>query len=273
MDMPKVADALSFLESVAPQRWAFNFDNVGLLVGARHEEIKGVAFALDASEALVDFAQSFGANLLITHHPIFFNGTKNVNCSSADGRLVLSLAKAGMSLIAAHTNWDCAPGGISDTMAKLLELTPLSSFGNGAEVPYSKIVTFVPVEYADSLLDVMANAGAGFVGNYRRCGFKASGIGTFEPLEGADPYVGRVGKTEEVEEDRLEMICPSRLVDDVVAAIIEKHPYEQPAFDVIKLRPLVEQPLGRIGTLDSAISLAHFKVYSALFEAHRMGKS
>ena len=111
MDMPKVADALSFLESVAPQRWAFNFDNVGLLVGARHEEIKGVAFALDASEALVDFAQSFGANLLITHHPIFFNGTKNVNCSSADGRLVLSLAKAGMSLIAAHTNWDCAPGG------------------------------------------------------------------------------------------------------------------------------------------------------------------
>jgi len=259
--MPKVADALLFLESVAPVRWAFNFDNVGLLVGSREQEIKGIAFALDASEALVDFGRSFGANLLITHHPILFHGTKSINCSSPDGCLILSMAQAECSLIAAHTNWDCAPCGISDTMATLLELTPYASFGDGAEVPYSKIVTFVPVEYSDSLLDVMANAGAGFIGNYRRCAFKGAGLGTFEPLEGADPFVGRIGKSEEVEEDRLEMICPSRLVDDVVAALVDKHPYEQPAFDVIQLRPLVEQPLGRVGKLDAPMRLNDFRAH------------
>ncbi|MBI1334083.1 MAG: Nif3-like dinuclear metal center hexameric protein [Armatimonadetes bacterium] len=258
--MPKVADALSFLESIAPSRWAFDFDNVGLLFGGRDQDVTGIAFALDASHGLINFAQSFGANLLITHHPIFFSGTKSVDCGSADGRLVLSLAQAGCNLIAAHTNWDCAPGGISDTMAELLELTPRASFGDGAEVPYSKIVTFVPVEYTDAILDVMADHGAGFIGNYRRCAFKSSGIGTFEPMEGSDPFIGRVGKSEEVEEDRLEMICPSRLVDDVVEALVEKHPYEQPAFDVIPLRPLVEQPLGRIGTLDAPTKLSDFRL-------------
>lgn len=256
--MPKVADALSFLESIAPLRWAFDFDNVGLLVGSRDAEIRGIAFALDASEPFVNFAQSFGANLLITHHPIFFRGTKSITCGSADGRMALSIVQSGCNLIAAHTNWDCAPGGISDTMVELLGLTPFASFGEGASVPYSKIVTFVPVEYSDSILDVMAEKGAGFIGNYRRCGFKGPGIGTFEPLEGADPFVGRVGKTEEVEEDRIEMICPSRLADDVVEAMIERHPYEQPAFDVIQLRPLVEQPLGRIGTLEKPLSLQVF---------------
>lgn len=259
--MPKVADALLFLESIAPLRWAFDFDNVGLLVGTREQEIKGIAFALDASEALVDFGRSFGANLLITHHPVLFNATKSVNCGTPDGRLILSMAQSGFSLIAAHTNWDCAPGGISDTMAKLLDLTPFASFGQGAEVPYSKIVTFVPVEYSDSILDVMADAGAGFIGNYRRCAFKGTGLGTFEPMAGADPFVGRVGKSEEVEEDRLEMICPSRLVDDVVDALVEKHPYEQPAFDVIQLRPLVEQPLGRMGTLEAPMRLADFRIH------------
>lgn len=259
--MLKVSDALAFLELVAPSRWAFDFDNVGLLVGSADQPVKGIAFALDPSEALVNFASSFGANLLITHHPIFFGGTKSVVASNPEGRLALSLASSGMNLIAAHTNWDCAPGGISDTMAVKLGLTPFASFGDGAEVPYSKIVTFVPQEYTDSILDAMADAGAGFVGNYRRCAYKGAGIGTFEPMEGSDPFVGRVGKTEEVEEDRLEMICPSRLVDDVIMAMVEKHPYEQPAFDVIQLRPLVEQPLGRIGILDTPMLLQEFKAH------------
>lgn len=258
--MPTIADALSYLESVAPLRWAFDFDNVGLLVGTRETEVRGIAFALDASQELIDFGRSFGANLLVTHHPILFNGTKRINCSSQDGRLVMSLAGAGMGLIAAHTNWDCAPGGISDTMIKKLGLTPIGSFGEGAEVPYSKVVTFAPPEFVDGIIDVMADAGAGNVGNYRRCAFKGKGMGTFEPLAGSDPFTGRIGKSDEIEEERIEMICPSRVVDDVVMAIVEKHPYEQPAFDVIKLRPLVEQPLGRVGVLPDALKLSDFKV-------------
>jgi dinuclear metal center YbgI/SA1388 family protein len=259
--MLTVADALTFLESIAPSRWAFGFDNVGLLVGSRSQPLKGIAFALDPTEELVNFGHSFGANLLISHHPILWNGTKSINDKTAEGRMILSMIKGGFNLVTAHTNWDCAPGGISDTMAIRLGLTPISSFGAGAEVAYSKIVTFTPAEYVDPIIDVMANAGAGLVGNYRRCGFHAAGLGTFEPLPGSDPYVGRIGKTDQIEEHRIEMICPSRLVDDVVAAIVERHPYEQPAFDVITLRPLVEQPLGRLGILDKPMPLAEFRAH------------
>lgn len=256
--MLKVSDALAFLELVAPQRWAFGFDNVGLLVGSPDQPVKGIAFALDASEEFVDFAQSFGANLLIAHHPILWEGTKSVTSKTSDGRLILAIAKANCSFVAAHTNWDCAPHGVSDTLAIRLGLTPIASIGEGAEVAYSKIVTFAPAEYVDPIIDVMANAGAGNVGNYRRCAFKGPGMGTFEPLEGSDPYTGRIGKSDEIEEHRIEMICPSRLVDDVVAAIVERHPYEQPAFDVITLKPLVEQPVGRLGHLDAPMTLAQF---------------
>ena len=257
--MLTIADALSFLESIAPNRWAFGFDNVGLLVGSKDEPIKGIAFALDASEDLVNYGDSFGANLLITHHPILWNSTKSITGKTPEGRMILSMVKGGYNLIAAHTNWDCAPGGISDTLAIKLGLTPLGSFGMGAEVAYSKVVTFAPTEYVDLIIDVMADAGAGMVGNYRRCSYHSEGIGTFEPLPGSDPFVGRIGKSDQIEEHRIEMMCPARLVDDVVAAIVERHPYEQPVFHVITLKPLIEQPVGRIGVLENPMPLSEFQ--------------
>ncbi len=256
--MLTVSDALSFLESIAPERWAFGFDNVGLLVGSKDQPLTGIAFALDASEDLVNFGSSFGANLLITHHPILWNGTKSITGKTSEGQMILSMVKSGFSLIASHTNWDCAPGGISDTLALKLGLTPLGSFGAGAEVAYSKVVTFAPLEYVDPIIDVMADAGAGLVGNYRRCSYHSEGIGTFEPLPGSDPFTGRIGKSDQIEEHRIEMMCPSRLVDDVVAAIVERHPYEQPVFHVVTLKPLIEQPVGRLGILENPMSLTEF---------------
>jgi dinuclear metal center YbgI/SA1388 family protein len=259
--MLTVADALTYLESIAPTRWAFDFDNVGLLVGTKSDPLNGIAFALDSSEEMVNFGASFGANLLISHHPILWNGTKALCCNSGESRMIMSRMKNEMSLIASHTNWDCAPGGISDTLALKLGLNPLGSIGAGAEVAYSKVVTFAPTEYVEPIIDVMADAGAGMVGNYRRCAFHSAGMGTFEPLPGSEPYTGRIGKSDQIEEHRIEMICPSRLVDNVVAAIVERHPYEQPVFDVLTLKPLIEQPLGRMGILENSISLTEFKSY------------
>lgn len=259
--MLTVSDALSFLESIAPNRWAFGFDNVGLLVGSKDQPLKGIVFALDPSEDLVNFAQSCDASLLVTHHPVLWNGTKSINGKTAEGRMILSMIKGGFDLIASHTNWDCAPAGISDTLGMRLGLTPLGSIGAGAEVAYSKVVTFAPIEYVDPIIDVMAEAGAGLVGNYRRCSYHSQGTGTFEPLPGSDPFTGRIGKSDNIEEHRIEMMCPSRVVDDVVAAIVEKHPYEQPVFHVITLKPLVEQPVGRLGLLENPMSLADFKAH------------
>ena len=256
--MLTVKDVLRTLESFTPERWAFDFDNGGLLVGSKSSPVTKIITALDPSPALVERAVAEGAELVITHHPILWAGTKSITDAKDDTAFALSLAKHGISHIAAHTNWDSAPGGINDTLAGLLGLQNLNSFGSAASVPYSKIIVFCQQEQEDILLDVMAEHGAGNIGNYRRCGFKAHGIGTFEPLPGSNPSVGRIGKSDEIEETKIEMICPTHRVSDVISAMIEKHNYEQPAFDVIPLAPLEEQPCGRIGSPPIPITLQQF---------------
>ena len=256
--MLTVNDVLRTLESFTPVRWAFDFDNVGLLVGSQSAEVTKIITALDPSPALVDQAVATGAELVITHHPILWGGTKSITDGNDDTAFALALAKRGISHIAAHTNWDSAPGGINDTLAGLLGLQNLTSFGSAASVPYSKIIVFCQQEQEDILLDVMAEHGAGNIGNYRRCGFKAQGVGTFEPLPGSNPYTGRIGKSDEIEETKIEMISPTHNVSEVISAMIERHNYEQPAFDVIPLAPLEEQPSGRIGALPAPITFQQF---------------
>ncbi len=256
--MLTVKDVLRTLESFTPVRWAFDFDNVGLLVGSKSATVTKIITALDPSPALVNRAVEEGAELVITHHPILWNGAKSITDSNEDTAFALALAKHGISNIAAHTNWDSAPGGINDVLAGLLNLQNLGSFGSAASVPYSKIVVFCQQEQENVLLDVMAENGAGNIGNYRRCGFKTHGVGTFEPLPGSNPSVGRIGKSDEIEETKVEMICPTHKVSDIISAIIDRHNYEQPAFDVIPLAPLEEQPAGRIGTLPTPITLQQF---------------
>ena len=95
-----------------------------------------------------------------------------------------------------------------------------------------KIVVFVPVTHAEAVRDAMGKAGGGCLGNYTYCSFSVRGIGRFRPEKGARPAIGQVGRLEEVDEERIEIICDSRLVQDVVAAIVRTHPYEEPALDV-----------------------------------------
>jgi hypothetical protein len=95
-----------------------------------------------------------------------------------------------------------------------------------------KIVVYVPTDHADKLREAMGNAGAGIIGNYAHCMFTIKGTGQFKPVEGANPTVGEVGKLERVEEERIETVCSEEKLKDVLKAIKESHPYEEPATDV-----------------------------------------
>ncbi len=101
-----------------------------------------------------------------------------------------------------------------------------------------KIVVFVPIDSADSVRQAMAQAGAGQIGNYSHASFSSLGIGRFKPLEGANPNVGQVGKIEEVEEERIEVICPQEIAEQVIQAMKTAHPYEEMAYDVYKLEDI-----------------------------------
>ena len=162
---------------------------------------------------------------------------------------VHTLVSNGVALLSAHTNADTARPGVSDALADalgLVDLDPLVPMREGLD----KIVTFVPHAQAESILDALAAAGAGRIGDYDRCGYLLEGMGTFRPLAGANPTIGQVGRVEQVPETRLEMVLPRERRDAVVAALRASHPYEEPAFDVIELAEVdARRGLGRVGHL------------------------
>jgi hypothetical protein len=98
-----------------------------------------------------------------------------------------------------------------------------------------KVVVFVNLESKNQVKGAMFAAGGGRIGNYDSCCFELIGTGQFRPLKGSNPTIGAQGQVEYVREARLEMVCEDTVIKDVVRAMREAHPYETPAYDVIKL--------------------------------------
>jgi hypothetical protein len=98
-----------------------------------------------------------------------------------------------------------------------------------------KIVVFVPETHTDVVREAMGKTGAGKIGNYNFCTFSSKGIGRFKPEQGADPHVGKVGKFEEVAEERIETVCARENLAAVIKAIKEVHPYDEVALDIYPL--------------------------------------
>jgi hypothetical protein len=107
-----------------------------------------------------------------------------------------------------------------------------------AQSNYVKIVVFVPETHADAVRKAFFEAHAGEVGNYSQCSFSSKGIGRFKPEKGAHPAIGSVGKLEAVPEERIETICPRKILNSVIEAIKKAHPYEEVAFDIYPLEKI-----------------------------------
>lgn len=124
-----VGDVYQILDRIAPFDTQADFDNSGLLIGSPSREVTGILFALDVTEAVAEEAVSLGANLIVTHHPVLFSPVQRITEDHPEGRLIAALIRNRLSLIAAHTNLDQAPGGINDTLAALCGLTDTAGEG------------------------------------------------------------------------------------------------------------------------------------------------
>lgn len=98
-----------------------------------------------------------------------------------------------------------------------------------------KIGFYVPDSHVEEVKSALFAAGAGRIGNYDSCCWQVLGRGQFRALEGSAPYIGQKGSVECVPEWRVELVCEDALIKEVVAALRLSHPYEEPAFDVVKL--------------------------------------
>lgn len=98
-----------------------------------------------------------------------------------------------------------------------------------------KLVVTTPIEDAEKVRKALADAGAGKIGNYDSCSFAITGTGRFRPLEGSNPHIGTQDELEELEEERLEVTCERARIQEIIAAVREAHPYEEPVIDVYPL--------------------------------------
>lgn len=246
-------------------RWAEAWDAVGLVCGDRDEPVDRVLLAVDAVPATVDEAIDGGAKLLVTHHPLLLTGVHGVPADDPKGGLVHRMIRSGVAHFVAHTNADVARPGVSDALADRLGLREPRPLQPQDEEPLDKVVVFVPDGDAEALIDALAEAGAGRLGNYDRCAWTTSGTGTFRPLPGANPTIGGVHDIEHVGETRVEMVVPRRLRTEAVQALRTAHPYEEPAFDLLPMVPLpARRGTGRIGTLPTPMTLREFTAHAAV---------
>ncbi len=128
--MATAADILQFIETIAPTNLKMDWDNVGLLCGRADKEIRTVLVALDPFPHVCDEAVEIGADLLVTHHPLIFEALKSVTEDTTIGQSIMKLITHDITAINAHTNLDCAQGGVNDTLAQRLELTDISVIGS-----------------------------------------------------------------------------------------------------------------------------------------------
>ena len=127
----KRSDFLSAMERIAPRELALDFDNPGMLVEPDHDEILRVLVALDCTKAVAEEAAELGADLVLTHHPLFFHPVKRLAYSDPDTVAACMLARNGIGLFSAHTNLDAASGGVNDTLCALLELENCTPIDEG----------------------------------------------------------------------------------------------------------------------------------------------
>ncbi|SHJ79615.1 Nif3-like dinuclear metal center hexameric protein [Desulfofundulus thermosubterraneus] len=256
------ADIAAIIEEMAPLELAEPWDNPGWQLGDPGAPVRRILLCLDVNEAVCREALERDVQLIVTHHPLFFKEFKQIRMDRPGGVLVTGLIRAGVSVYAAHTNLDRCRGGVNDFLARRLGLQDIQVLTPGKE-QYLKLVVFVPLGHVDAVRSAIGAAGAGWIGNYSDCTFGVEGTGTFRPLEGTNPYIGRQGRLEQVREVRLETIVPRRLVERVVRAMLEAHPYEEVAYDLYPLANQVTPSigLGRIGMLLKALTLEEFVAF------------
>ncbi|MBL7106708.1 MAG: Nif3-like dinuclear metal center hexameric protein [Phycisphaerae bacterium] len=254
----KVKNLAKIIDSIAPPQLALDWDNVGLLVGDSEKPIKTVLLTIDITKDVLAEAAKLNTDMILSYHPVIWDGLKTVT-STGPGSIVYQLIRSNTPVYSIHTALDIAKDGVNDALAKMLGLKdpePIGDYVQPKNADNYKLITFVPPESLKTLTNALFKAGAGAIGNYSRCGFTSEGTGSFLPLKGAKPAIGKVGKIEKLNEIKFESIVPAAKLDNVLAELLKNHPYETPAHDVIKLhRDPQKFGLGRIGNLKEPMTI------------------
>lgn len=253
-------EIIQLFESWSPKKFAcMPNDPIGLAIGTLNKEVSKVLVTLDVTHEVVDEAIEQGCALIIAHHPPIFMKLSNLRTDNPQGALYEKCIKNDIAVYAAHTNLDVAPGGVNDLLADALQLIDCKILEQTYQENLMKLAVYVPQNHTDEMRTALAKAGAGQLGDYDSCSFSTDGQGRFQALDGANPTIGEIGQLEVVSEQKIEVVFPQSLKSRVLKAMLNAHPYEEPAYDVYTTEvESNEQGLGRIGLLNKSMTLKEF---------------
>ena len=259
----KIKDITNCIESVAPLHYAENFDNVGLLVGNPETTVSGVLVTLDTLESVVDEAIDNHCNLIVSFHPIVFSGLKKLNGKNYVERVVIKAIQNNIAIYAIHTALDNSFNGVSGKMMDVLGVK-----NKKVLIPKKdclrKLTTYVPPEHVDEIRNALFAAGAGNIGDYDSCSFNTEGYGTYRGNENSNPSIGEKGKFNKEEETFVTVLFDAHLESKIVAQLLDAHPYEEVAYDVVALNNIhSEIGMGMIGELENPTGPSEFLKFLA----------
>ena len=216
---------IKIIHDCAPPALAYDWDNVGFLLGDASTEINNVLLCLDITDRVVDEAIRIGANLIISHHPLIFKPIKKIT-----NPLYIKLIKNNISVISAHTNLDIAPGGVNSQLAELFELTELQSLSTSIGSELYQVSVYILPSNQEILSQALIKNGARNLHYY--------------PTP---------------EEIKLEFFCDSFKLNKVIAAIHKNHPSPDPVYAVNpQNRENDVYGMGLIGILPEPLTISDF---------------
>lgn len=251
-------DIIKLVNKMAPPYLIDSWDNCGLELGTEHKEVRRLLLALDITNEVVKYAIENEIDMVISHHPVFFNNIKKLTRDDERGKMIYDIIKGDITVFSVHSNLDVCIGGVSDILADTIGLSNTEVLSKSYTEKLYKLVVFVPTEYGDKVRNAISEAGAGWIGNYSHCTFNLDGIGTFMPREGTNPFIGTYKNLERVKEVRIETIVRQNILKEAINQMLQAHPYEEVAYDIYPLyNKGVEYGYGRVGQLKQGIPLGN----------------
>lgn len=246
-------EIVSKIEEKFQMKQAEDFDNVGLLCGNLDREISGILVCHDALEEVVEEAISKNLNLIFCFHPIIFSGLKSLTGKNYVERAVIKAIENKIAIYAIHTAFDNDFFGVNFRICEELGLKNQQILMPKSQ-NLKKLEVFVPANEAENFKNALFEAGAGNIGFYDECSFSVSGNGTFRPMEGSNPFSGKLNVRENSDEVMISVIFENFKQNRIISAMKKAHPYEEVAHQIINLENENQYSgLGRFGYFENEI--------------------
>lgn len=245
----KLKQVAGILEKNFPINLAESWDNVGILVGEEQKEISKIQISLDLTLEVIENAVKNEVDLIITHHPFIFSPLKKINNSSIEGKKILKLIQNNIAVYTLHTNLDSAKDGLNSYIAEKLGAANSKVISEQIDDVF-KMAVYIPISYFSEIIEIINKSKNLVLNGYKNVSYSST---TEERLQFEDGInISESMKTE--------VLGSRNQLNALLNEIKKKHPYEEPAYEIIKTENKYPtgKGLGRYFSLEKSLKVKEY---------------